>query len=31
MTEEFKRHLSWLDAAGVVVGIVIGAGIFVTP
>lgn len=28
---ELKRHLSWLDAVNVVVGIVIGAGIFVTP
>jgi APA family basic amino acid/polyamine antiporter len=31
MPKELKRELSWLDAASVVVGIVIGAGIFVTP
>jgi APA family basic amino acid/polyamine antiporter len=31
MPNELKRHLSWLDAVSVVVGIVIGAGIFVTP
>jgi basic amino acid/polyamine antiporter, APA family len=31
MPNELKRHLSWLDAASIVVGIVIGAGIFVTP
>lgn len=29
--KELKPHLSWLDAVNVVVGIVIGAGIFVTP
>lgn len=29
--DELKPHLSWLDAVNVVVGIVIGAGIFVTP
>jgi len=31
MPKELKRHLSWLDAASIVVGVVIGAGIFVTP
>jgi amino acid transporter len=31
MANELKRHLSWFDAASIVVGIVIGAGIFVTP
>jgi APA family basic amino acid/polyamine antiporter len=31
MAEDLKQTLSWLDAASVVVGIVIGAGIFVTP
>lgn len=31
MPNELKRHLSWLDAVSIVVGIVIGAGIFVTP
>ena len=29
--KELRRHLSWLDVVNVVVGIVIGAGIFVTP
>ncbi len=31
MTQELKRELTWWDAASIVVGIVIGAGIFVTP
>ncbi len=31
MPQELKRQLSWLDATSIVVGIVIGAGIFVTP
>ena len=31
MPKELKRELSWLDAASIVIGIVIGAGIFVTP
>jgi|GEM_PF-5074279 len=31
MPNELKRHFSWLDAVSGVVGIVIGAGIFVTP
>jgi len=31
MPNELKRELSWLDAASIVVGVVIGAGIFVTP
>lgn len=31
MAQELKRDLTWWDAASIVVGIVIGAGIFVTP
>lgn len=31
MAEDLKPTLTWLDAASVVIGIVIGAGIFVTP
>jgi hypothetical protein len=31
MPNDLKRHLSLLDAVSVVVGIVTGAGIFVTP
>ena len=31
MPNELKRQLGWLDAVSVVIGIVIGAGIFVTP